>query len=89
MMTKCDMCGTKIENGECSCGTWTDPAQNADNPMRKALEQFNEMKQLTCTGDAPHLGCAMVMFRGDYKDCKTVENFILQMKGRPFYEKGS
>lgn len=38
------------------------------------------------SGDAPHLGCAVVFFRGDYKDCMKVKDFILEMKGRRFYE---
>ena len=57
-----------------------------DEALKNAIEQFHEMKRFTLTGDAPHLGCAIVMFRGDYNDCKAVEKFIHVMKGRPFYE---
>jgi len=84
VMTNCDMCGTKIEDGKCSCGVWKENTQ--DDPMRKAVEQFHDMKKFTLTGDMPHLGCAVVFFRGDYNDCKKVEEFIHKMKGRPYYE---
>ncbi len=85
-MDKCDMCGSKIEDGECSCGTWKSEEEMKDNPMKKPIEAFHEMKCFTLTGDAPHLGCAVVFFRGDYNDCKNIENFIHIMKGRPYYD---
>lgn len=81
----CDMCGTEIQNGRCSCGTWKSAEEMKDNPIKKGLEEFHDMKQLTLTADMPHLGCAVVYFRGDYNDCKKVEEFIYQMKGRPYY----
>ena len=84
-MKNCDMCGSKIINGECSCGTWKSKEETADDPMKKSLEQFHEMKRFTMTGDAPHLGCAVVFFRGNYNDCKKVEKFIHEMNGRPYY----
>ena len=80
------MCGSKIENGRCSCGEWKSKEEMQDDPMRKGIEKFHEMKQFTFTGDAPHLGCAVVYFRGDYSDCKKVEKFIREMKKRPYYE---
>ncbi len=80
------MCGTKIESGSCGCGFWKTKEEMENNPMKKAIEKFNDMKQFTLTGDAPHLGCAVVFFRGDYNDCKKVQKFIYQMKGRPYYE---
>lgn len=86
MMTNCDMCGTKIENGKCDCGYWKSAEEMKIDPMRMAIEQFHEMKKFTVTGDAPHLGCAVVFFRGDFLDCKKVEEFIYKMKGRPYYE---
>lgn len=90
MIENCDMCGSKINNGKCDCGTWTDAEENANNPMKLGLEMFNDMKRFTLTADAPHLGCAVVYFRGDYVDCKEVESFIHKMKKRPYYEqKGS
>jgi hypothetical protein len=57
-----------------------------DNPLKLAIEEFNEMKLFTLTADAPYLGCAVVYFRGDYLDCKAVEDFIYKMKGRTYYE---
>lgn len=86
MMTHCDMCGTEIKDNKCSCGTWKSKEEMEDCPMRKGIEKFNDMKRFTFTGDVPHLGCAVVYFRGDYNDCKKVEKFIHFMKGRPFYE---
>ncbi len=86
MIDKCDMCGTKIENGECECGTWKSAEEMKDCPIRKGIEKFHEMKRMIATGDAPHLGCAVVYFRGDYNECKKVEQFIKEMKGRPYYE---
>jgi len=88
-MDKCDMCGTAIEKGECSCGTWKDAHELTEDEvhMRKSLEAFHEMKLFTLTADIPHLGVAVVFFRGDYKDSENVENFIRSMKGRPHYEK--
>lgn len=85
-MNKCDMCGTEIIDNECSCGTWIDKEEMEDCPMKKSIEKFHDMKRFTLTGDAPHLGCAVVFFRGDYNDCKKVEKFIHTMKGRPYYE---
>jgi len=85
MIKQCDMCGSKIVEGKCDCGTWTSAEDNENNPMKKGLEFFHEMRQFTFTGDMPHLGCAVVYFRGDYNDCKKVEKFIHQMKNRPFY----
>jgi hypothetical protein len=86
MIEKCDMCGTKIEKGRCSCGEWKSKEEMADNPFLKAIEAFNELKQLTLTADAPHLGYAVVFFRGDYSNCKEVEQFIYKLKKRPYYE---
>jgi hypothetical protein len=87
MKTNCDMCGSKIIDNICDCGVWVDADEMKDNPMKLALEEFNEMKRFTLTGDAPHLGCAVVFFRGDYLDCKAVEDFICKMKKRPYYER--
>ncbi len=86
MKSNCDMCGSKIENNKCSCGVWVDADEMKDNPMKLALESFHDMKRFTLTGDAPHLGCAVVFFRGDYLDCKEVEDFIYKLKKRPNYE---
>jgi hypothetical protein len=80
------MCGAKIENGRCDCGIWKSKEEMENDPMKMAIEQFNEMKRFSVTGDAPHLGCAVVFFRGDFLDCKKVEEFIYKMKGRPYYE---
>lgn len=85
MIQNCDMCGTKIEDGKCSCGTWESAEEAKENPMRNAIEHFHGMKRMILTGDAPHLGCAVVFFRGDCKDCEEVQKFILKMKGRPHY----
>jgi hypothetical protein len=86
MLDKCDMCGSKINEGKCDCGIWKSPKEMKDNPMKLAIEQFHDMKRFTLTGDAPHLGCAVVFFRGDYNDCQKVQKFIYEMKGRPYYE---
>jgi hypothetical protein len=82
----CDMCGSKIENGNCDCGKWKSKEEMENCPIKKGLEKFHEMRLLTFTGDAPHLGCAVVYFRGDYNDCQKIQKFIHQMKSRPFYE---
>lgn len=79
------MCGSEIVENKCSCGTWISKEGMKDNSMKKAVEEFHEMKRFTLTADAPHLGCAVVFFRGDYKDCQKVETFIHEMKGRPYY----
>ena len=86
MKTNCDMCGSSIENNKCDCGEWIPEEDMKKNPMKLAVEQFHEMKRFTLTMDAPHLGCAVVFFRGDYLDCKAVEDFIYKLKGRPHYE---
>lgn len=80
------MCGTEIADGKCSCGEWKSKEEMQDNPILKALEEFHQMRRFTMTGDAPHLGCAVVFFRGDYNDCKAVENYIYKIKNRPYYE---
>jgi hypothetical protein len=85
MIENCDMCGTKIIGGKCSCGIWKTTEEMEDDSMKKAIEHFHEMKRFTFTADMPHLGCAVAFFRGDYSDCRKVEKFIFQMKNRPFY----
>ncbi len=86
MNENCDMCGSKIENNKCSCGIWISKEESAIDPFRKALEYFHEMKRFTLTGDIPELGCGVVFFRGDYNDCQKVQEFIYQLKGRPYYK---
>lgn len=76
------MCGDPIVNNLCGCGRWE---ESNDHPFKRALEEFHEAKQATLTCDAPHLGAAVVFFRGDYLDCKRVEEFILKMKAREHY----
>lgn len=85
-MKNCDMCGTEIKDGKCSCGVWKSREEMKDNPFPKAMEEFHDMMRFTLTCDMPHLGCAAVFFRGDYVNCKQVEAFIHKMKGRPYYE---
>ena len=85
MITKCDMCGSEIINSKCNCGSWFCEEDMKDDPIKKSIEKFHEMKRFTLTGDAPHLGCAVVFFRGDYNDCKKVQEFIYKMKGRPYH----
>lgn len=86
MMTNCDMCGTKIQDGKCDCGEWKTPEEMKDNPIKLAIEHFHEMKKFIISTDAPHLGSAAVFFRGDYTDCQEVINFIHKMKKKPYYE---
>lgn len=86
MIKVCDICGYKIINDQCSCGKWINAEKMKDCPLKLGIEKFHEMKKFTLTGDAPHLGCAVVYFRGDYNDCVKVEKYIHQMKNRPFYE---
>lgn len=86
MRSVCDCCGSKIIDKKCDCGIWVDEEEMKDDPLKLALDQFHTMKRFTLTGDAPHLGCAVVFFRGDYNDCQKVVKFIHEMKGRPFYE---
>jgi len=83
---QCDMCGSKIADGKCECGTWFSKEEMQDNPISHAVHIFHDMKRFTLTCDAPHLGCAVIFFRGDYNDCKKVEKFIHQIKGRPYYD---
>ncbi len=85
-MNKCDMCGIKIENGKCNCGVWKSAEEMKNDPIKLAVEYFHELNHFMLTGDSPHLGCAVVFFRGDYNDCQKVQEFIYKMKGRPFYE---
>ena len=85
-MENCDMCGTKIVDSKCSCGTWKTKEETEDDPIPKAIEKFHLMNLMCITADMPHLGCAVVFFRGDYKDCKMVEEFICKIKGRPYYK---
>lgn len=85
-MKNCDMCGGEVVNSKCLCGFWQTADEVRDHPIKLALEKFHEMKMFTHTSDMPHLGCAAVLFRGDYNDCKKVEKLIHSMKGRPYYE---
>lgn len=84
-MENCDMCGTKIIDSKCSCGEWKSNEEMKDNPLKNAIENFNEMKRFSLTMDAPHLGCAAVFFRGDYNDTQAVLDFIYKLKNRPHY----
>lgn len=84
-MKKCDMCGTKIEDGKCSCGIWFDADQMKDNPIKLALEHFHEKKRFTLTADMPHLGVAVLFFRGNAKDCMELQKLFYELKGRPYY----
>ncbi len=85
-MENCDMCGSKIIDSKCPCGTWKSKEEMENSPLKKSIDYFHEMKKFSLTADAPYLGCAVVFFRGDYIDCKKVEQFIYEMKGRPYYE---
>lgn len=85
-MNNCDMCGSKIENGKCDCGEWIYKEKMEKCLMEMTLENFHELKRFTITGDAPHLGCAVIFFRGDYNDCKKIQKYIYKIKNRPFYE---
>jgi hypothetical protein len=85
-MKNCDMCGSEIIDSKCDCGVWKSAEEMKDCPLKKGIEHFHELKRFTLTGDAPHLGCAVFYFRGDYNDCKKVEEFIYRMKGRTYYE---
>ncbi len=86
MIEECDMCGSKIKDGHCECGQWFSNQEMKDEPIKKAIEKFHTMNQMVLTGDAPHLGCACVFFRGDYNDCEKVKEFICKMKSRPNYK---
>lgn len=87
-MKNCDMCGTEITDGRCDCGVWKSKEEMENNPFKLALEEFHDMKSFVFTGDAPYLGAAFVFFRGDYNNCKKVEEFIYAMKNRPYYNDG-
>jgi hypothetical protein len=88
-ITECDICGTKIKDKKCNCGTWLDAEEVKNCPIRKSIEYFHEMKRFTLTADAPHLGCAVVFFRGDCNDVQKVQKFIYEMKNRPYYSDGN
>jgi hypothetical protein len=85
-MKNCDMCGSEIIDSRCGCGIWHSKKETENSPFKKALEEFHEMRQFSLTGDAPHLGCACIFFRGDYKDTQKVLDFICTMKGRKYQE---
>lgn len=85
-MINCDMCGIKIEDGKCDCGTWHSAEEMKDNPMKKALEHFHEMKRFSLTSDMPHLGVAVLFFRGDVNDCVKLQDYLCAFKGRPHYK---
>ena len=87
MSDKCDMCGTAIEDGKCSCGEWKNSDEIMKNhPFKVAIDYFHALEKMVCTGEAPHLGCAYVFFRGDYNDCEAIRDFICKRKQRPFYD---
>lgn len=88
-MKKCDICGSEITGGKCSCGTWFSKEETSGHPLEQALKFFHDEKRMILTCDIPYLGCAAVFFRGDYKDCKKVEEFICKLKGRPFYNESA
>lgn len=85
MQDKCDMCGSKIEDSKCDCGIWKSKEERNAYTFGDTLDEFHLMNQFLLTADAPHLGCAMILFRGDYNDCEKVKKFIYNMKNRPYY----
>lgn len=86
MSGECDMCGTAIEDGKCSCGEWLASGDMDHHPFRTSLEEFHKLRKMTLTNEAPHLGCCSFFFRGDYNDCVAVTEFLLSRKKRPYYE---
>ena len=72
-MKNCDTCGKNIENDEGNSSSLKDP-------IFQALEFFHDTNEFALTEDSNRLGCAAVFFRGDYKDCMIIQEFIHSIK---------
>lgn len=85
-LENCDKCGSKIVNGECSCGYWYEKDEHP--PMMKTLEraieavnfywdQTNSERPLSADH---HSGTCFVFFKGTYEDCCKVSEYIERLK---------
>ena len=77
-LEKCDKCGSDILMGECSCGLWFDKgkAPKFVDVFQAAILEFAGRKQDILSGDHAPSGCCVVFFKGDYKKCMKVVDFI-------------
>lgn len=81
MIVQCDKCGSKIENGHCSCGEWfesEDVPQSVKN-LEKVILDFNKSSKEIRSGDH-HSGSCFVLFKGDWAKCMEVVEFIENYK---------
>ena len=81
-LTHCDKCGSKIEDGRCSCGIWYERGEQPPEHqiIQYAIEAYTRMY---ASGKAPSVftadhfsGSCIALFRGNYEDCMKVSDFI-------------
>lgn len=80
-LENCDKCGSKIENGKCSCGIWVDDHEKPQDmkDQEKVLIHFsNQCKShgnyiLSCDH---YSGSCMILFMGDYHDCQVIGDYM-------------
>jgi len=74
--THCNVCGSKIQDGDCSCGYWTEPGEDHKNKelcdhLEAAILLFNKLGQGIFSGDH-HSGTCFILFKGNKNDCEAV-----------------
>ena len=79
---ECDKCGSKIIDGKCDCGTWFNSRYFPS--FFKTFETTIEAYNFICdqkddysplSGDH-HSGTCIILFRGDYKKCMKVKDYV-------------
>jgi len=79
-----DKCGSKIEDGRCSCGYWYEKGK--EPPFSKCLEaaiqafnfQYDQNNMHIFSGD--HFsGTSFILFKGDYKMCMKVCDYVEEL----------
>ncbi len=81
MLENCDKCGSKIENGKCSCGIWVEDHEKPQHmkDQEVVLKHFandcEEKGKMILSMDH-HSGACMILFMGDYHDCYVIKDYM-------------
>jgi len=81
-LTHCDKCLSEIIDGFCTCGVWYDKGHHPEpmKIMERAITAYNfsiDQRKINSifSGDH-HSGTSIILFKGDYKKCMKVVEFI-------------
>ena len=80
-MENCDKCGSKIEDGKCSCGIWIEKNQDCAlrDSFNNSIEHYNKLSYPNILGGDHYSGSCFVFFPGDFDKCEKVKEFIQNM----------